>query len=430
MVSIPAEEVRGLHILAALSGGADSVALLLLLKETGCRITAAHYEHGIRGAESLRDKAFCRDLCSGLGIDLITGSGNVPAEAKRTGEGLESCARRMRYAFLHRAREEAGADLIALAHHADDQAETVLMHLLRGAGLKGAGGMSRRSGDLWRPLLSFRKSELIDYLTAMGVSWREDATNRVPDNARNALRQEVIPRMERIFPGSVQALCRSSSIARRENAFLDRMTDELIRERCEAIPFGYRIRTVPEPEETLLARAVRKLIPSTDADQTERILRQTSPVQLSGTVRAERAGIWLYLDFPVNAEPVPFDPDGTTRLSGVCDIISQPSPPCPVRDRRNVQVLKRSALEGTVLRLRKPGDRISPLGMKGTRLLSDVLTDRKIDPPLRRSLPVIARENEILWAVGIGISRYAAVSDEDEALRLECNQTIWGGSEQ
>ena len=135
-LSIDAGAAGG-RTLVALSGGADSVALLLLLLDAGADVCAAQFEHGIRGGDSVADMAFCQELCARLGVPFFCERANVPA-ARLPGEGLEAAARRLRYAFLRRAKEEAGAACIATAHHAGDQAETVLMHLLRGAGPAGA----------------------------------------------------------------------------------------------------------------------------------------------------------------------------------------------------------------------------------------------------------------------------------------------------
>ena len=195
----------GGRVLVALSGGADSVALLRLFMEAGVEVSAAHFEHGIRGEASVADMEFCRELCARLRVPFLCERADVPA-ARLPGEGLEAAARRLRYAFLRRAKEAAGASCIATAHHAGDQAETVLMHLLRGAGPTGAAGMREREGDLWRPLLRVKKQDLVSYLRERGQSWREDATNAIADTPRNALRLDILPRLEAIYPGAALAL--------------------------------------------------------------------------------------------------------------------------------------------------------------------------------------------------------------------------------
>jgi len=209
---LPEKKAGRLHILAAVSGGADSVAMLALLKEAAdgqpFTLTAAHFEHGIRAEDSLADAAFVRTLCGEWRIPLIEGHADVPVLAKASSMGLETAARQARYEFLMNAREQAGADYIALAHHRDDQAETVLMHLFRGCGLRGAVGMKALDGVLYRPLLNVTKKTLVGYLQMRGIPWREDATNGAADNPRNALRLNVMPEIERIYPGAKGAVCR------------------------------------------------------------------------------------------------------------------------------------------------------------------------------------------------------------------------------
>ena len=163
---------RGAHIVVACSGGPDSLALLSLLLELrpllSLAVTAAHYEHGIRGEASAEDAAFVRRFCAARAVPCIVESGDVPRAAARTSESLETAARRLRYAFLERTRERVGASLIATAHHADDQAETVLLHILRGTGLDGLAGIPARDAarHLVRPLLPFPKQALVDYCRA------------------------------------------------------------------------------------------------------------------------------------------------------------------------------------------------------------------------------------------------------------------------
>lgn len=176
----------GLHknsaVLAAFSGGADSTALVLELArlsrqgELGA-VYAAHYHHGIRGGEAERDLAFCRALCQRLGIPFLFERGDVPAAAREKGISVESAARELRYGFLRRAAARTGAEAVALGHHREDQAETVLMHLIRGSGLRGLGGMAPQSGLYVRPLLEAGKEDILAYLAERGESFCTDSTN-------------------------------------------------------------------------------------------------------------------------------------------------------------------------------------------------------------------------------------------------------------
>lgn len=202
--------------LVGLSGGRDSVALLLLLKELGCRYLAAcHVHHGIRGAEADADEQFCMDLCRRLDIRLICRRVDVPALAEETGQSLETAARNARRDILLQEARNIGALSIALAHHADDQAETVLFRMGRGAaGMRGMKAVDLYEGTtLLRPLINITRAQITDWLIAHGESWRDDSTNNVADVARNCIRHEVLPAFNRAMGRDVTPiLCRSARL--------------------------------------------------------------------------------------------------------------------------------------------------------------------------------------------------------------------------
>lgn len=430
MLNFSPEPVRGRHVLAALSGGADSVALLLLLcraRDEGIlTLSAAHFDHGIRGAESRADAEFCQALCREKDVPLFLGKGDVPAAAQFLGEGLESCARRLRYDFLNRCAKIAGADYIALAHHQDDQAETVLMHLLRGAGLAGACGMRPLSGLLYRPLLGVSKSEIIAFLQKEGQSWREDSTNQTPDTPRNALRLTLLPEMEKTFPGASRALSRYAANVQADQDLLEKYTDHFLQERARPFYRGWTLhRKGAEP--ALLRRALLRLCgPETSSETLERLLTLETALDVRKDLRAEAWGEELYLLSPfVPPEEVPLNLSGETVLPGICAVRCAPWPPEPEKVQKEIQVLDPTALTGTVLRTRRQGDRIHPLGMKGTKSLSDYMTDLKIPRPLRDGVPLIARGDTVLWAVGLGVSQDCALKG-DAAVRLECKYFTGG----
>lgn len=433
MLDAHLDDARGKHVLVALSGGADSVALLILLcraRDAGMlRASAAHFEHGMRGAESREDAKFCQSLCARLGVPLALGRTDVPEIARRTGEGLESCARTLRYRFLRETAAALGAELIALGHHADDQAETVLMHLLRGAGPQGIAGMRRLSGDLYRPLIACRKAEIVGFLTEIGQEWREDKTNLVPDNPRNALRHLAIPTLTAVYPGAVPAMARYAEAAAIEDDFVAHAADAFLEERTKPLPNGHRIDLSGDPEEALLRRALRRLCgPDLKTDKLRELVCLETATDIGNGMRAERHGAYLYVLRPFERPAAQLiNMKGITRLPGICRLACEDAPPVPERALKQTQVLDREAIDGAVLRTRCEGDRIAPLGMEGTKSLSDYFTDRKLDPPLRDVTPVVARGSEILWVIGHGISRACALHGK-EAVRLACEYTGWGGS--
>ena len=409
------------RVLVALSGGADSVALTCLLRELpdGPELVAAHFEHGIRGEESLADAAFVRELCAAWGIPLVEERCDVPALARERGVGLEHAAREARYAFLRRAAAENGCDGICLAHHLDDQAETVLMHFFRGSGLHGLRGMTVEEGDLLRPLLRIRKAELTGYLTEREIPWREDATNRLPDTPRNALRLEVLPRVEAIYPGAAQAVSRLSRIARDEDDFLDAQAREFAAHSVRPIPTGWQVLHQAHP--ALFRRAIRLLMPL-EAEETERVLAllpRGGRLQLSGGRSAEATGGRLYLlsGRQMPTFEAPLSPDVELGELGRVRVV--PWEGGVIADDPRVQAMSASAVEGAVFRTRRPGDFIVPLGMTGRQRLSDYFINRRVDRPLRELVPLLTRGGEVLWAAGIGLSETAKLRLGEKALRFE-----------
>ena len=211
--------------IVGLSGGRDSVALLLMLKAAGCRhLTACHINHCIRGAEADADEQFCAELCRRLSIPFISKKIDVPALAASSGQSLETAARHVRRAVFAATAEQFRATAVALAHHADDQAETVIFNLARGSsGARGMKAVDTFNGlRLLRPLLNVSRSEITHWLTAQQETWREDSTNSVADVSRNRIRHEVLPALNSALGRDVAPiLCRSARIQEENMAALD-----------------------------------------------------------------------------------------------------------------------------------------------------------------------------------------------------------------
>ena len=208
----------GRTVVVGLSGGRDSVALLLALHKRGCRLLACHVHHGIRGAEADADAAFCEKLCARLDIPYEEHRVSVPQLAAQSGESLETAARRARHAILAEAAARCSGHTVALAHHADDQAETVLFRLARGsAGPRGMLPVRNDGATTWvRPLLETPRAQITAWLESQGQDWREDATNAVPDAARNRIRLEVLPALSRALGRDVAPVLNRSARLQRE----------------------------------------------------------------------------------------------------------------------------------------------------------------------------------------------------------------------
>jgi tRNA(Ile)-lysidine synthase len=223
---------RGESLVLGLSGGADSVALLdalaLLRAPLGFRLVAAHLDHGLRPG-SADDAAFCAELCARLGVPLRRGTADVRARAAHEGAGLEAAARRERYLYLRRVRREEQAAAIAVAHTRDDQAETLLLRLLRGAGATGLAAMRVRRGRLLRPLLAVPRAEVIAHLRARGLEWREDPSNADPTHLRNRVRHELLPYLESRFnPRARAVIARAAGLLAADAAHVRREAQALL----------------------------------------------------------------------------------------------------------------------------------------------------------------------------------------------------------
>lgn len=227
-----------MSVVVAISGGADSVALLRAMHalKTGGegRLSAAHLNHGLRGPEADADQAFVADLCAKLGVPCHMGRADVEKLAAERGDGLEAAAREARYRFLTRAAAEAGARFLVTAHTADDRAETILHRILRGTGIAGLAGIARtrflpEAGlTLIRPLLGIRRAELIAYLDELGQPFRHDPSNRDPRFTRNRIRHDLLPMLAEGFnPGVVEALLRLGTLAGEVQTVVDRLVEEL-----------------------------------------------------------------------------------------------------------------------------------------------------------------------------------------------------------
>lgn len=218
---------RGEAALCAVSGGLDSMCLLHMLdgwsKARGGRVIAAHFNHRLRGAAADRDEAFVREICAQWNIPLAVGRGDVGALAREKGLCVEEAARNMRYDFLRRTAEAEGCSYICTAHHADDNAETVLLNLLRGTGLKGLTGMERQRDMILRPLLDVTRAELEDYAAAWNIPHVEDETNADPSAAsRNRLRLQVMPLLKELNPRAVEHICGTAERLRSIDDSLER----------------------------------------------------------------------------------------------------------------------------------------------------------------------------------------------------------------
>ncbi len=337
--SWPLVDWSNLTVVLAVSGGADSVALLRAMAamlsaalEAGAmgphrRLVVAHLNHALRGSESDADQAFVESICQQLGVDCQVGQGDVEALAQRQGDGLESAAREARYEFLLEVAHRVGARFVATAHTADDQAETILHRILRGTGIAGLAGISRtrRLSDavtLIRPMLGFRRSDVLDYLQSLGQPFREDASNRELRFTRNRIRHDLLPKLADEYNSNVvDALLRLGHLAGESQAAMgllaqglmdEAVTDRSSREVGESVVVIDRELLSHQPRGMI--REVLRLVWRENAwpeqamgfEQWEMLAAMVSddpngePVRVfPGEVRAEKKGGQLWLTRPL-----------------------------------------------------------------------------------------------------------------------------------
>lgn len=393
------------RVAAAVSGGVDSSALLVLLSGLRDRerlsLSCLHVNHGLRPTAD-DDERHVETLCSRLHVPFL--SERLRLEG---GSNLEARAREARYRSLWAMAEKQGADVIAAAHQADDQAETVLMHLMYGAGAQGLGGMAELRGDVWRPLLSLRRETLQNILKEQGLSWREDETNRDESYTRNRIRHTLLPAMERIYPATVAGIWRAADILSCQQAFLEEEAEGWIaRNGVMRGDFCWCKRHELGRAHKGLGRAIIRRMAAYSG--VELSFAQTDEVWAALSEKGNKTinlpnGRMAYLTrarahIVQNRKPAPLPGELCWR-----------SPADGVGDGVFIQSFDEERLESAVLRVPESGDYIRPLGMDGAQKLPRYLMNAGVDRPFREAWPVLAKGSEILWVVGVGAGSGASI---------------------
>jgi len=435
-------------VLVGVSGGADSLALMSAMHAAGLRLVAAHYDHGLR-PESGAEAGLVAQVCQRLGVPLARGRGDVAAYARSQRLSLEDAARRLRYAFLFAQAEEHGAQAVAVAHTADDQAETVLMHLLGGSGLEGLRGMrayalpnpwSRRI-PLVRPLLESSRAEVEAWCRAQGLVPVQDASNRERRFLRNRLRLDVLPVLEACNPQVRAALLRSARLLGDADAALGQWAAQVERT-CVPRRAERWVQVNPQALEALPAavqrRILRQALRSLEGDLreigfegVERIRRLGhGQAHLPGGLRAVREsdGLWLLAagaHAPRDAWPQADEaalgevhpPAEVTLLYG-WRLSVRPQRDLPAaltaarrnRDPFRAWLALPTGAAALQIRLPQAGVRIHPLGMGGRSVkLSDLFINARIPRRARARWPLVYVQGRLAWAPGLRV---------DEAFRL------------
>jgi tRNA(Ile)-lysidine synthase len=447
--------VTGCRVLVALSGGSDSVALLRILRELEATddftvAGAAHLNHQLRGADADEDERFCAALAAELGAPFISQRVDVAALAKAERRSVEVAARAARYAFFERAAVECAADTIAVGHTKDDQAETFLLRLLRGAGARGLSGIHPRAGRVIRPLLEIERRVLRDYLADCRQPFREDASNADVAIPRNRVRHELLPLLRsRFSPAIVDVLAREAVLARQDEEFLQeqaiKLADEIVLTeeaiRIDAIGLAAAPRALSS---RIVLAALTRFAGSKPitSDHVERVFRlgEGQAVSLPGQTAVRVGGrIALRPGHRVSAighRPLAIDHrsdfacllsipgEVELGLQGVAVRAEHLADPA-ARQRKwvgrgqEVGVAAGRLELPLAVRTRRAGDRFRPLGAPGARKLQDFFVDRKVPRAERDTVPlVVDGRDRIVWVVGESVAEEFRVTDPTQAVIL------------
>lgn len=429
-------------VLVGLSGGVDSVVLVDMLHRLGYDVAALHVNYRLRGTESEDDERFVRRFCSSIGIPLSVETFDTPAVARDRKTSVQETARKLRYEAFEKAASAASISAVAVGHHRDDQAETVLLHLFRGTGPEGLAGMPvkrriRRGADVWlvRPLLQLRRSELEAYAEERGLSWREDPSNLKAAYRRGALRAYVLPLIENHFGDAVtENIARSADLMR---AYVESGLDAEIREAfSEASSSEEHFDAVgqldvevlqsfdPVMRRRIILEAIRRWLPALGANsatvsEIEKLLEAQPGRRLAhptGTVWRERSRLLFTVQSQhptaeaaaLQAREPAETPLGTIEISMDVD-----RPEDVAATSSTVEYVDADRLTPPlIVRRWWPGDRFIPLGMSHAKKISDFLTDEKVPPHRKEPVLVLQAGEEIVWVIGYRIAETVRIRPE------------------
>lgn len=406
---------RKAPVVVALSGGADSVALLAVLSRLGYDCRAAHCNFHLRGEESMRDMQHCRKICETLGVDLYIRDFNVGAYRNANpGKSLEMACRELRYQWFNRLLDRESAQAVAVGHHCGDRVETFFLNLMRGAGITGLTSMNARSGNVVRPLLPFTRQQTEDYVTALGLDFIIDSSNSSDAHRRNRLRNKILPLLEELFPGASASVLRSISHLEAARSIFNEAIAEKRRRYTSGNKIALRELSETEAEApTVLFEMLRNLSFTYTqvcdmleaADGSGAIFRSTDGITVAEISRGT-----LEL---VDAARHKFDP-------GLCYTVN---PGHDITEPLHIEVSRHpvtdfgaetfgpstaffdvSALDGNPrweLRHYRRGDRIVPFGSVKSKLVSDIFAAAHLSASQKRDTWILTRNDEIIWILGL-----------------------------
>ncbi len=426
-------------VIAALSGGADSVALLMVLGRLGYEVIAAHCNFHLRGEESMRDERFVRDLCSRLHIPLHVKDFNVKAQMRQHGISAEMACRDLRYEWFDMLRRDTASQAVAVAHHRDDNIETFMLNALRGTGIAGLTGMSPRNGHIVRPLLCVTRSDIEEFLRINAQDYVTDSTNLQNDVKRNKLRNEILPCIYQQFPGAEDTLTHTIENTRDCYELYQELVTQARMQVCTTQPGGFDIaidRLLGYRNNlTLLFEILKpqgfKHEQCVDIMQLIEAKKGVGKIFLTSSHKlvVARECIEIMSIDNIDAKLYPIDLSHVTTIHEPVKITIEH---CPGSDKAGIAAVdgkKSIALDATVLNCEKielrhwrEGDRFSPFGMHGTKLVSDLFTDMKLSEREKKATWLLVADGVILWVMGYrSSSNYKVAKDSASYITLKAD---------
>ena len=430
--------------IVALSGGADSVALLLILKQLGVSLSAAHCNFHLRGEESERDEQFCVSLCERLGITLHRIHFDTQFYALQHKVSIEMAARDLRYRYFAQLAKDIKADGICVAHHRDDNVETVILNLLRGSGVDGLAGIAPKNGNILRPLLCISRQDILDYLQLQGQNYVTDSTNLEDDALRNRIRHHVIPLLETINPAAKENIAQTAKYLRQAKMMLeglmgDHQTDGCEEDSCTARDLNNHVISLqkqsiikaPSPEYMLHSELGKY---GFHGDVIDDIYTSLTAKE-GGVGKVWKNGSYMLaidrnqllvtavaaLDTIQSERPFRFPEEGNFNLGKSLKIklhrYLRTADFTPSKSSHLVTLDADKVCFPLTYRLCEKGDRFYPFGMKGSKLISDYLTDRKRNVVQKMKQHVITdSQGEIVWLVGERTSDRSKITDQTQII--------------
>ena len=396
---------KGDTVTVALSGGADSVALLHALwslrDKLSINVKAAHLNHGIRGAEADRDEAFVKWLCLKFDIPIVCETVDIPSLAKEKGQSLELCAREVRYEFLSRNAE----GLIATAHTASDNTETLLFNLTRGSGTKGLAGIPPKRDNYIRPLIFCSRYDVEKYCIDNSLSYVTDSTNLTDDYTRNKIRHKVVTTLKEINPSLEEAVVRATDILREDNEALEFFTNEALFKAisddgllCESVnnfPTAVAKRVIIKYAQTVETELKLDYL---HVNALCEICKNGGKISLPCGYYGEVKNGVLIINSENNDEKPQFYAE-LVKVEKINNLLS-------------INLIDCDKIIGSpIIRTRKEGDSIRLKNRGCTKTLNKLFTENKVDITIRDSIPVIADDKGVIWVYGMGVSQRCAPSN-------------------